>query len=206
MHARRRRIPLVMAGVMTALTLATSVAAAASSDPVRGSVVIAQGAEACIQIALDGIVFGGVSGLTFTPDTGDGADNVMASSSPYTISNCSEAPSTFTARATSATDSATGATYWDPYDPFTVGGAGANICDHGVDLYRIEAVVTDTDPDSGTFLTTTDRDLNGADDVDPVPGLGSREVLNNLTMPCEGSAGSVGDTVQFEMIYTAALQ
>ena len=207
MQSRNRTMSVVAVSATAALTFSQGLALAASSDTVTGEVVIAASAEACITIALDGILFGGTGGLEFTPDTGLGADNVQASTSgPYAVENCSTAPSTFSARATAASNSATAAEYWDPYDPFAqTGGAAANVCDHGLDLYRVDVVVTDSEPDAGTFLTLTDRPLNGADGSDPVAAGGTRSVTNTLTMPCVGSMGAAGDNVQFDMIYTATL-
>lgn len=209
MHTHRR-LTVVTAAVAATLTVASGLAVASETDTVRGSVVVDAAPEACIEIALDAILFGGTAGLTFTPDTGNASDNVEAEpSEPYTVTNCSDSDSELFGRATTAEEFDTKTGYWDPYDPISDfvanGGAPLNICDtgDGVDQYWISAEVPATG--KGTFLTLADRQLNLDDVADTIPGSGSIDVTNRLTMPCEGSSGEADEVVQFEMVYTAVL-
>lgn len=204
---RHTRVPLAVGTTVAFVLSSAAPVAALDSDSVQGTVTISVPStpEACIEIFISGLSFGEAGGLPpqFTSPTG--ANNVLQSNAPAgtTITNCSTAASTFTARVTDATGSTA---LWEPYDPFTeTGGPAANICDHGTNKFRLSASVTDTEPPSGTFLLTTDRALNGADATDPVLAGTTRTVKEAFTMPCEGSSGVDGEAVIFTMFYTAAL-
>lgn len=196
-------VALLAVGTAGALLANSGTAVAAENDSIIAEVVLSVpvAAEACISVPLDGILFR--TGGEPTPLTSPTASNNVLATFPTTVTNCSTGTATFLGRVTAASGTTAA---WDPYDPFTrAGGAAANICTHGPDLFRLASIVTDDTPPSGTFLTTTDRNLNGADGSSPVAAGGTRSVNHELTMPCEGSSGADAENVSFTIHYTAAL-
>lgn len=196
----KRTLTTSAAGAALVLAVTAGAAGAADSDSLNGTVVIAAPAEACITIDLDGFIFGALAGNAFsTPES----NNILGSGAA-TAENCSSADETFLVRSTDGVGNQGAA--WSLYDPFSeTGGPATSICDHGLDRVRLGAVVTDTDPDSGTFVLTTDRSLNGADTNDPVLAGTTRTIQHELTMPCQGSSGADGESVSFQLTYTAVL-
>lgn len=201
----RGAMALVAVGSAGALLLSGTSAVAAENDSINAAVVLSvpTPAVSCITVDRTDILFR-VGGEPTPLTSPTGVNNVVNTGSAATVTNCSTGAATFTGRVTEATGTTAA---WSPYDPFTrgIGGADENICLHGLDLFRLSAIVTDDTPPSGTFLTTVDRALNGADQASPVAGGATRMVSHSLSMPCEGSSGVDGENVFFTISYTAAL-
>ena len=189
------RRPLLVAALAAGALLTGALPTfAADSGAVQATVVAQAPDEACLTVSQNSVDFGSHDFSTTTTET-----VVREPATPYTLTSCSTGEQVFLGRTSAATG--TGAT-WAPQDPIQDGNLGTNICDIGANQFRISTLIGT----AGTFLDGSNEALAGAgrNGTGNVAPGGTRDVQNDLTLPCETSDGA-GTPMGFTLTYTAVL-